>query len=45
MDKKKNTRVIERINTANPAEGERFFLRLLLNHIAGPTSFDDLLTS
>ena len=43
MDKKKNRIVIGHINNANPKEGERFYLRLLLNHVRGPTSFEDLL--
>lgn len=36
--------MIGRVNTANPKEGERYFLRLLLNHVRGPKSFEDLLT-
>ena len=30
--------------SANPAEGERFFLRVLLNHVSGSKSFEDLKT-
>nr|XP_027108929.1 uncharacterized protein LOC113728764 [Coffea arabica] len=35
---------IGRIVTANPMEGERYFLRLLLTNVKSPTSFDDLRT-
>ena len=35
---------IGRIVSANPAEGERYYLRVLLNHVTGKTSFEDLLT-
>ena len=31
-----------RIVYANPAEGERYFLRVLLNHVRGATSYEDL---
>ncbi|XP_076899644.1 uncharacterized protein LOC143553549 [Bidens hawaiensis] len=33
-----------RIVSANPAEGERYYLRLLLSYIKGPTSFEYLRT-
>lgn len=36
--------MIGRIYTVLPMEREHFFLRILLNHIRGPTSFNDLLT-
>jgi hypothetical protein len=37
-------RQIGRIVSANPAEGERYYLRVLLNHVAGATSFECLRT-
>ena len=35
---------IGRIVSANPVEGERYYLRVLLNHVAGATSFECLRT-
>ena len=35
-------RTIGRINNVSPVQGERFYLRLLLNHITGVKSFEDL---
>ncbi|KAI3467920.1 hypothetical protein Pfo_024583, partial [Paulownia fortunei] len=40
---RKKRYVIRHINTINPIDGERYYLRLLLNHVKGPTSFQDLL--
>ncbi|CAH1435354.1 unnamed protein product [Lactuca virosa] len=37
--------MIGRLVYANPAEGERYYLRLLLCHITGPTFFEDLYTA
>jgi hypothetical protein len=37
-------RQIRRVVYANPAEGERYYLRMLLNYVAGATSFTDLRT-
>ncbi|KAL6896782.1 hypothetical protein ACP4OV_007354 [Aristida adscensionis] len=42
--RKKSGRQIGRIVYAHPAEGERYFLRVLLNHVRGATSYDDLRT-
>ncbi|XP_059306933.1 uncharacterized protein LOC132058454 [Lycium ferocissimum] len=41
--KRKTRFVIGRIATANPKAGERYYKRLLLNHVRGPSSFKDLL--
>jgi hypothetical protein len=35
---------IGRLVAAHPAEGERYYLRILLNHVRGATSFEDLRT-
>lgn len=40
----KDRQVIGRIITANPKEGERYYLRMLLVHIPGPTSYAYLQT-
>ena len=42
LERKKKRDVIGRVVIANPMEGERYYLRLLLNHIKGSTSFEDL---
>ncbi|XP_074297161.1 uncharacterized protein LOC141627852 [Silene latifolia] len=42
--RKKKVVVIGRLVFVAPAEGERYFLRLLLLHIRGPTSFEELQT-
>lgn len=39
-----HTKKIARMYMVNPAEGERFYLRLLLCHVRGPRSFEDLRT-
>lgn len=36
---------IGRIVSASPAEGERYYLRVLLNHVTGATSFENLRTA
>ncbi|XP_042972649.1 uncharacterized protein LOC122304415 [Carya illinoinensis] len=42
--RRKKKTIIGRIVTANSFEGERYYLRILLNHIRGPLSFEDLRT-
>jgi hypothetical protein len=41
---KNHLRQIGRIVCANPAKGEHYYLGVLLNHVAGATSFTDLRT-
>ena len=43
--RKRDLHQVGRIVTANPAEGERYFLRVLLNHVPGSTSFEYLKAS
>ncbi|KAG5544393.1 hypothetical protein RHGRI_016971 [Rhododendron griersonianum] len=42
---RKQQEVIGRIVTANPTEGERYYLQLLLTHIPAPTSYAHLKTA
>ncbi|XP_065318836.1 uncharacterized protein LOC135926834 [Gordionus sp. m RMFG-2023] len=42
--RKKRLNVISRMYSVHPNSGERFFLRLLLLHVCGATSFDYLKT-
>ncbi|XP_024156320.1 ATP-dependent DNA helicase PIF2-like [Rosa chinensis] len=43
-ERQTNQKVIGRIYTVSPSEGEKFYLRVLLNHVRGPTSYEDLRT-
>ena len=40
----KEARVLGRVYTISPRQGECFYLRLLLHHVRGPQSFSDLRT-
>ena len=42
--RKQSHRQIGRVIYANPAKGERYFLRVLLNHVRGATSYENLRT-
>ncbi|XP_061993816.1 uncharacterized protein LOC133711735 [Rosa rugosa] len=44
VKRRRNYKVIRRIYSVSPSEGEKFYLRVLLNHVRGPRSFRDLLT-
>ncbi|XP_024190810.1 uncharacterized protein LOC112194807 isoform X4 [Rosa chinensis] len=44
VKRRRNYKVIGRIYSVSPSEGEKFYLRVLLNHVRGPRSFRDLLT-
>lgn len=44
LRKAKPDNVIGRVINAHPSEGERYFLRRLLFHVKGPTSFEDIRT-
>jgi hypothetical protein len=35
---------IRRIVSAHPAEGERYYLHILLNHVTGATCYEELMT-
>nr|GEW36698.1 ATP-dependent DNA helicase PIF1 [Tanacetum cinerariifolium] len=41
---RKQGKIRDRMVFANPPEGERFYLRVLLQHVKGPTGFDYLYT-
>ncbi|KAI5402370.1 hypothetical protein KIW84_050113 [Lathyrus oleraceus] len=44
--RRRSTRkVIGRIYTVSPSEGDKFYLQLLLSHVIGPTSWEYLLTN
>ncbi|RCV21458.1 hypothetical protein SETIT_4G140900v2, partial [Setaria italica] len=42
--KRKTLYQVGRIISAHPAEGERYYLRVLLNHVKGATCYEDLRT-
>jgi hypothetical protein len=42
--KQKGKLQVGRIVAAHPAEGEKYYLRVLLNHVPGATSYEDLKT-
>nr|GEV12946.1 ATP-dependent DNA helicase PIF1-like [Tanacetum cinerariifolium] len=43
-NRRKQGKMRGRMVSANPVEGERFYLRVLLQHVKGPTGFDYLYT-
>ncbi|KAK8921410.1 hypothetical protein KSP39_PZI020685 [Platanthera zijinensis] len=42
--RRRRQKVIARMYSVHPSEGERFYLRMLLNHIRAPRSFEHLMT-
>ena len=42
--RRSHKKVVDRIYTVSPFDGKKFNLCVLLNHVKGPTGFDDLLT-
>ncbi|XP_073120706.1 uncharacterized protein [Henckelia pumila] len=44
VPRRSQNQVVGRIYVVSPSEGERFYLRILLNHVPGPKSFDYLMT-
>ncbi|XP_073033758.1 uncharacterized protein [Primulina eburnea] len=42
--RRSKNKVVGRVYVVSSSEGERFYLRILLNHVRGPTSFEHLLT-
>lgn len=42
--RKNNAEVVTRVDYASPRDGERFYIRLLLGHVKGCTSWNDLRT-
>lgn len=38
--RRSSNKVVGRVYVVSPSEGERFYLRILLNHVRGPTSFE-----
>ncbi|XP_073152070.1 uncharacterized protein [Henckelia pumila] len=42
--RRSNNKVVGRVYVVSPSEGERFYLRVLLNHVRGPRSFEELMT-
>ena len=41
---KKHGTMIDRVYSAHAGEGERFYLRMLLNHVTGCISYEDIRT-
>ena len=38
----KKSKTVGRVHVAHPGQGERYYLRILVHHIVGATSFEDL---